>query len=115
MAVCGEEKNGHRVLLKRRQMLHFFVLIVARTNAVFHDAKTNIIPTTPLDQMITEGAGFAQDSGIVQVPDLMFAVEGSLVITVLPAAVSAVAAAFQVPARRVGDKRDLTTLAVLES
>ena len=90
------------------------VLVVAWTNAVFHDAKADIIPAAPLNQMITEGAGFTEDLGIAEVPDLMLAVKWSLMIAVVPASVPTIATTLEMPAWRMGDKCDVATLTILE-
>src|SRR5581483_10250165 len=64
--------------------------------------------------MITERAGFGEHRGIAEVPDLVLAIKGALVVAVVPSAITAVAAALEMPARRQGTEGDLAGFTILK-
>src|SRR5579872_2135896 len=97
-----------------REMLDVLIFVVAGTDAVFHDAEADVIAASPFDEMIAEGARLTEDRRIAEVPDLVLGVIFALVIAVIPAAITAVAAALQMPSRRMRDEGNLARLAVFE-
>ena len=74
-------------------MLYVLVFVIPGADSVFHNAETNLVTAAPFDQMVTQGARFAQYRGVAQIPYFVFGVVLTAVVTVIPAPVSAITAA----------------------
>lgn len=85
-------------------MLHFFIFVVARPDTIFHDSIANVVAAAPFDQVIAERARLGQDTRIVQIPGVVFAIITALVVAVIPAAIAAVPAPIQMPSGRQRDE-----------
>src|SRR5947209_15614489 len=94
--------------LRRRKLLHFLVSGIAFQDPPLEDPISVSLPVGKLEHAVAERARFQARGGVREVPHIVFEMMRPLIITLKPAAISAIHPALQKVPRRERTQSELS-------